>query len=125
MKNFQLVVPCSRVSRSRSPNEPSSSAFGGTTGWNPTSMTAADSARARRRQNESYSEESGSFLTKSTIVVVPPWAAATVPLVKSSAERVTPERRVLEVGVRVDAAGEHVAAGRVDDRGRRRRRRRR
>ena len=48
-------------------------------------------------------------------VVVPPWAAAIVPVSKSSVEVMSPSRHV-EVRVRVDAARHHVAPRRVEHR---------
>ena len=48
------------------------------------------------------------------MVVVPPHAAARVPVSNVSIAVGAAERQ-LHVGVRVDAAGDHVLAGRVDD----------
>jgi hypothetical protein len=52
-------------------------------------------------------------MAKSTMVVVPPCAAATVPVSKSSTRGGAAERHV-QVRVRVDAAGDDVFAGGVD-----------
>jgi hypothetical protein len=54
------------------------------------------------------------WMAKSTMVVVPPWAAAMRARLEVVGRGGAAERHV-EVRVGVDAAGDHVFAGRVDD----------
>ncbi len=90
MKNFQLAVPWSRVSRVSRSKVSSSPAVAGTIGWNPKSTTQDAAAASRRAKNASSIATPAGARTKSTMVVVPPHAAAIVPEKKSSAVRVAP-----------------------------------
>ena len=77
-------------------------------------MEARPSAFFHQVSSASRMRVPRAWMAKSTMVVVPPNAAARVPVSKSSARRGAAERHV-EVGVGVDAAGDHVHAGGVDD----------
>ena len=71
------------------------------------------SALACQASRPSRSAPPIDWMAKSMIVVVPPQAAARVPVSKVSAAHGAAERH-LHVRVRVDPAGHHVLPGRVD-----------
>ena len=81
-------------------------------------MVARPSAFFHQVSSASRMRVPRAWMAKSTMVVVPPNAAARVPVSKSSARRGAAERHV-EVRVGVDAAGDHVHARGVDHLGRR------